>query len=395
MKKIVLIAIPAIAMLASCAKNEVYTPESDPQQITFTTLVNKTKASQKDEIISGTAYPTDETFGTFAFFNSSTTTFPTSAEVYIPESEVKNTSKATSGTVWTTETAYYWPKQGSLTFFSYSPYDELNAVTSCDATDGIKIDSWNVKDKQTVDVMVADYKTAQKQNGAYGGYTGVPTIFRHKLAQIVKFTFKTDKAYAKGTLTSPQIGDKFFFINSVVLNNLQVSGTYTSGNNVDGAATPKVLGAWDNLSGAEKFTWYDKGTNDGTAFDENGAEVAANGLDGRSYLLVMPQAFPQVDDNYTDAKTLKISYTIRTYTGTGANDYTEELVTEDKNGSKPLTLIPLCYLHGGSTDKDGASWEMNTKYSYTIKIGLDQIYWAPGVVEYEEKAWDEYSLIAQ
>ena len=65
MKKIVLIALPALALIASCSKTEVTPAQSDPQQIAFTPLNGKlsTKA-----MIDGTSYATtDPSFGSFAY----------------------------------------------------------------------------------------------------------------------------------------------------------------------------------------------------------------------------------------------------------------------------------------------------------------------------------------
>ncbi len=373
MKRIVLLAIPAIALLASCAKNEVSPVENDPQQITFKAVVSRqsTKA-----MVDGTVYPTDLPFGSYAFFLEKDKDWDVNsadAQIYIPQSEVKNTTSATSGTAWTTATPYYWPKQGSLTFFSYSPYvDALNKATTCTKEDGIKISSWDLDDYQDIDIMVADYQADQTRNTSNANYTGVPTIFRHKLSQIVKFTFKTKEDYCGGrTEATAQVGDKFFYINSVKINNINCIGTYTSTNKVGGNA----LGSWDVQSDTNNYTWYEDQT--GTLFGKNGAEAVPNKLQNNNqYLLVLPQTFiePANTDNVTGNKNIQITYTIKTYNGTG---FSTETVKD--------VYTSLFAIQGGTSSEEAKPWTMNKKISYTITIGLDQIYWAPSVVDWEKE----------
>lgn len=388
MKKYLLIAVPAIAVLASCAKNEVYTPETDPQQITFQAVVSRqgTKA-----MINGTTYPTDVPFGTYAFFlekgkewaPTTGTSAAADAQIYIPQSEVKNNGQ-TSGYAWTTATAYYWPKQGSLTFFSYSPYlAALNAATTCDVTNGIKISNWDVDANQTVDVMVADYRPDENHNQTNAGYNGVPTVFRHKLSQIVAFNFKTDKDYTNGhTEANAKAGDKFFYINSVKINNILYKGTYTSTNKVDGSTTTPVLGAWVATSDKKGYTWYDNTT--GTAFGSTA--VAAPCAITNGYILVLPQTFtePAELDDVTGNENIQITYTIKTCNGDG---FTTETVKD--------VYASIWAIQGGvdegSTVTAATPWAMNKKISYTITIGLDQIYWAPSAVDWETQGF-EYKI---
>ncbi len=391
MKRILLIAVPALALLAACTKTEVKPVQTDPQQISYLALVNRQSSKA---LIDGTVYPITETFGTFAYFNAAGTTFPTHAEDYIPESEVKNTTSATSGTAWTTTPAYYWPKQGSLTFFSYSPYS-INASVDCDAANGIQITDWDVDANQTVDVMVADYKTNQTKNGSNGGYTGVPTIFRHKLSQIVKFTFATKEDYCGGrTETGAQVGDKFFYINSVKINNIEYKGSYKSGNDVDGAATIPVLGEWTAASpvATKSYTWYEDTTGPGTLFGYGTAAAVPSPTITNGYLLVLPQQKfdkPADLDDVTGDKNIQITYTIKTCTTAAAAGAAAKFSTEEVKD----VYASLWAVQGGKGDGTGTgtgndkaeSWQMNKKISYTITIGLDLIYWAPSVEDWETK----------
>lgn len=348
MKRFFLAAL-AIAAIASCTKNEV-NEVTDNNQITFQTAVGpSTKA-----LINGTSYgTTDPSFGTFAYYNATGETFPTDAELYIPESEVSY-----SASNWTTTIPYYWPKNGSLAFFSYSPWS-INGNVSCSETHGITISNYDVSAAQDVDVMVADVKTGQTENGSNGVYTGVPTIFRHKLSQIVDVTFKTDKDYNDGTPFSA--GEKQFFINYVKVNKLEQTGTYVSGNNVSetnlGTWTLPTTPAYDH-----NYDWFTETSPCNTEFKSTPA-TSANTM---SYILMIPQTYED-DADPTKVSNVEIKYTIRTYTSAGV--FSDDVVTAN---------VSMYDIFSGTSN----ALAMNKKVTLNFTIGVNQIYWAPSVVEW-------------
>lgn len=384
MKKPVLFAIAALALLASCAKTEVVPVQNDGDQlISFQTAVSRqgTRA-----LIDGTVYPTGVPFGTFAYFNAKNTAFPADAELYIPHSQVQY--DADNNRWLDLTTPYYWPKQGSLTFFSYSPYAALSTVTDCSETDGITIataaDPWDVDINQEVDILIADYKTNQTYNvGNTTTYTnGVPTIFRHKLAQIAGIAFKTaEKYHGDRDETTAQVGDKFFYVNSIKINNIEYKGSYESGNDVSSTQ----LGEWTVDAATKNYTWYD--VTAGTAFDDTAVSIVPEGasstdLETNKYLLVMPQEFAQPDDmnDLSGDKTFQITYTIKTCTDVDMNNITFSTETVKD------VIIPLWQIQGGTvapTAADATPWSMNKKMTYTFTISLDQILWDPSVVDWD------------
>ena len=352
-KHIFYIAAACVA-LASCVKNEVRVNAPD-QEITFQTVVGK--ASSK-AIITNTTYPTNVSFGTFAYFYPKS--FGTNTQLYISNAEVKYNTGATSGNVWTTDPAYYWPKQGKLTFYSYSPYT-IHDKVSCTETDGLKIANYDVNANQDIDIMVADRKDDHTQNGENAGYNGVPTVFRHKLAQVVKFTIATKDDYAKGTVDAPKVGDKRFFVKEIKIGNIAYKGTFKSG------IEPKLenKGTWTKTNDKkDSYTWYSNTT--GVEFTK--ANPATPSTITNGYLLVLPQEMTDKGSSeVTSVEYIQITYDIRTYWGTAEGNYSTETVTQ----SVDLKSV-------------SASWEVNKKYSYNITVGLDQIYWAPSVVEWED-----------
>ena len=353
--KFYLIAAAACAALAARSKNEVAPVDVD-QEITFQAVVNK--ASTK-AMIDGNLYATDApSFGTAAYYNATGTVFPSSSSLYIPESEVNynNTDKG-----WTTETPYYWPKNGALTFFSYSPWS-INASTTIDETNGIVITNYNVDENQEKDVMVADVVTANSNDTEYQSTTykkGVNTVFRHKLAQIVDVTFRTDKNYKLSPIAA---GHKVFFINHVKLNNYKQTGTYTSTINVSSTN----LGAWTDHSNPKSYIFYEETTPCGKEFvyDNTNAGTSAKSITN-GYLLLLPQTFADLDTKF------EIKYTIRTYSSN--ENYSDDVVTVE---------IPLYNIIASH------KIEMNKKYTFKFTVGLDQIYWAPSVVAWDSETFD-------
>ena len=352
MKKNIIIALAACVALAACTKNEVKPVEVD-QQITFQAVVNK--ASTK-AMIDGNTYDTGNTFGTVAYKVKGENT-----ELYIPVSEVKYT--AGSSAYWSTEAPYYWPKESgsSLTFYSYSPfkYSETGTPTAIPVTaaaTGLTFTDYSVKDHQETDLMVAEKKVGQTSNTSNAGgswATGVPTVFHHMLAQIVAINFQTVvdasaspvavKDYANGHSTTGAYvaGDKQFVVTDVYFEKFFEQGTLTAGASQSWASTGSVT---------DSYTWYPN-TSDPAKF------IGGQCTPRNTYYLVLPQDF-----NDETAK-LHVKYEIHTYTS--ASQY----ATEKMDVSVPLKNL-------------NAKWEMNKKYTYTLNIDLDRIYWDPQVTDW-------------
>ena len=371
MKKVLFFALAAGVALAACTKNEVKPVKVD-QEITFQAVVDKaaTKAGTFDN---GVKYPTDRPFGTFAFFYTTSGGYTKDAPKYIDNAEVKNTTSATSGEAWTTNPKYYWPKQGYLTFMSYSPYNELKTKVTCaptaDAMAEIKIPDWDVDANQTVDIMIADRVDNQNANGSNDGYTGVSTVFRHKLAQIVKFSIKTKEDFGNLNAGAPQAGSKLFFLKKIELQDIVTNGSFTSG--VQPSNT--TIGVWRDATTPQtkNYTWYnnEEGTlaqGNASEFNTTAVELSSGTIASNGYLLVRPQTFAENDN-----KKIEITYVIRSYTS--ASDYSDETVVQSFN------------IYSATQ-----SWGINKKYSFTITVDLNQIYWAPSVENWEDATSTEY-----
>ncbi len=403
MKKFILIAVPALALIASCSKTEITPAQTAPQQIAFTPLNGKlsTKA-----MISGTTYATtDPSFGSLAYYLEAGKIWNTdmaSASLYVPISEVKYNSTATT---WTTDTPYYWPKTGGVTFFAYSPYKYQEGTTPTEISvtagannDGIVIADYDVDAHQLTDLMVADAtksKDQVKNIDANTGdnkstYKGVPIIFQHKLSQIVGINIKTVKTNASGELeehdyanehTTYVAGDVVFKLKNVSINLLNTKGTFTyAATNTDNPTS-----VWSGHNAAkDAYAWYDY-TNDNAsapeAFTNNTKfELTFNSkhtANANDYLLVLPQPLSERSAAGTlDKPYLHLEYQVLTYTD--ATNYATENVTED---------VDLYIIHGGTAGSatTGIEIAQNKKITYNIQINLEnrQIYWAPSVVDWD------------
>ena len=375
MKKVLFFALAAGVALVACTKNEVR-PVNVDQEITFQAVVDKaaTKAGTFDN---GVKYPTDRPFGTFAFFYTTFDGYSKNAPKYIDNAKVENTSRVNTGSAWTTDPKYYWPKQGYLTFMSYSPYNELNTKVTCapladDAMAEIKITDWDVNANQNVDIMIADRVDNLRANGSNDDYTGVPTVFRHKLAQIVKFSVKTKEDFRnldKNKL--PQAGSKLFFLKKIELQKIVTKGSFSSG--IEPSNTN--IGVWYPLTSSEgtDYTWYNNeeaalAQGNASEFNTTAVELSSGTIASNGYLLVRPQTFAE-----NDAKKIEITYVIRSYTSASA--YSDETVKQSFN------------IYSATH-----SWDINKKYSFTITVDLNQIYWAPSVENWEDVSSTEVGI---
>lgn len=380
MKKSILLAAAAIAALAGCSKVEVKSVDEAPARISWNAVVGKhsTKAP-----VEGTKFDKNHSFKTFAFYNANGTAWPTGASLYIDNQEVSYHAAAVApfeANSWHTGTVNYWPRQGSLTFFSYSfankPVSFAGTLT-CTATEGLKLVGYDVNatDNKNSDFMVADIKVDQRQNttNAAGAEKGVPTIFRHALTQIVGFKVETKDDYKGATLAA---GSKVIEVKSIKIVKADSKGDYTMTNN---AVTRTE--SWGNRSDSKTYE-YTPVAGKSEALNTTAAELV------NEQKIFLPQHFTASGYTYTAGASLlqkslerqtpaykaavaavghiELNYTIKTYTD--ATNFSKEEVTE---------LIAL---------EEIGNWGINKKITYNIKIDLSSniIYWDPTVV-----AWDE------
>ncbi len=245
MKKYFFLAAAALVTLAACTKTQ---PVDAPQREISFEVANglQTKAD------AGVKY-TGGAFGTYAWFNNT-------------DDFMVNEQVDQAGSVWkTVDHTFYWPKTGSISFISYSPFagtsdtpGTVPAVTKNSIT-------YTGYTANTVDLMYADKATCSNNvnevtddfGGATdSGYTGVPTIFRHALAKLsfdIKANFLTYDDATNGSHTEWVVT-----VNSIKIGGFKTTGDCALTLNADGKSWDKPettvgtdkFNVWTNLSGS-------------------------------------------------------------------------------------------------------------------------------------------------
>lgn len=361
MKKLVLLAAAATAALAGCSKVEVKSVDEAPAQITWNTVAGKASTRAYDGAIQTVVYPQEETFGSFAYIHDGDFSETGTNNLYINNAEIKYDS---AEKLWHADKRYYWPKNSTggtdykLTFYSYSPYDELKEAVSCTAADGVKIENWDVKANSTVDVMATDRvsnKTKNETNSSSLADNGVPTVFKHKLTQVKDFIVKTKSNYT----------DLTFTVKAIKILDVYHKGTLE-------------MNAWTPTVDTDSYTWYEDVTgvtvnSADTKITPNKLPKTLNNYDAAKpkdyFLLVLPQEFA------VGGQKLQIVYNISN--GTYNYDVTN--------------TIDLKTIHDSGTGNNVANWVMNKRITYTITLGMNEIYWDPTVEGWADE-YEGYSI---
>jgi len=326
MKKLIyMIAAAALLLPASCAKNNLAQVDSN-RQIAFSTASYATKVG-----ISGTQFPTNETFGVFAWTEG--TTGP-----YFMNNEV--VSRRAEDGIWTTATPYFWPQDQTVDFVCFYPA-KMKEITVDKAK--ISYAAYDVEANPTVDVMYADKAAGfadqpDRVPGSATGYTGVPAIFRHALSKI---TIDMGLAYAHKEEADGTITDWEVTVNSATLSGIHMKGDCT----LNLAAEPTVgIVGWVKPEGN---VW----TPDATLIKSKNYLAAPVALKAGETVPAVPEMFVLPQTLAAGQQQVKLNITIKT-TRNGqpflneTMDVTANLVIPDK-----IT-----------------AWQMNHAISYRLNV---------------------------
>ncbi len=334
MKRIILLAASVMAILAGCTRTEIRSIADEPQQITFRTI--ETKAAGD--------FDKGNKFISYAWFLEKGKAWDTNSadgQAYISGAQIAfdndaNAWKASGKT-------YYWPKQGSLTFFAWTDNTDTPTQTlaGCAKDKGITFTAYSAFDNKNKDLLVADI--AKDMDGKnltthQGWKPGVPTVFHHVLSNLA-FTIQTNDNYAGAT----------YSLKSITLKNISTKGDYAQGSPTATAAENVWTGHVD-VKAMPVFT-----SAAGQPVSSTVAKLAPSADD---YSIVLPQKFADATPE------IEIVYTITTnYTGTAV----VETVTETKS-------LKDIYTEG---------WVSGKKYTLNIKLSLNEILWDPSVEVWE------------
>ena len=323
MKKLIIFLSIAAVMASACTK-VVSSSVENGNQISFQTVAGlNTKAD-----ITGTAFPTTETFSTYAWAEG------TVGEYFMDNVTIEY---KTADKMWKPQETFYWPKNTTVDFISYYPTGlsgitvEKNKITYS----GIDVSSLQ-KDIMYADKAVGFSDNKDLVDDSISGFTGVPTIFRHALAKVnfkVALTY-THKQEPDGTVTDWD----------VKVNSAKLSGVYTKGGCELKLASDPTIGVigWEKPA---NNVW----TPEGTPSDINGS-LSGNIAPGTLYsavdtLFVLPQSLT--------ANQQKVTLNVTVKTTRNGNLFLNE--TFDVSANICLADLP--------------AWEMNHIYTYILRFG--------------------------
>lgn len=210
----ILVFLSAIALTTSCAKVEMSTPKDMPIAYQVIQDIVHSKAGELE-------YDKGTPFKSSAFHLDEGELWSTdkdNATSYIDKATISYDSGENR---WRdlSET-YFWPKSGSLTFFSWSPASISDSKITVDKTKGVCLSNWNTftMENRNVDFMVADAVYDKSSNETSYFYNGVPTLFKHQLAKVSFFVHLEKEEAGKWTK-----------IKKLSLTNIYAQADYESG----------------------------------------------------------------------------------------------------------------------------------------------------------------------
>ena len=426
MKKLFLFSAVTAELFTCCVQNDMIAPELSEaeKEIKFQTVVAKHSSRA---IITGTEYSESAPpFCAYAFWNRNNSNLLPGSEHYITNQIITH-HETNNGTLhwWGTESGeHLWPKDGSLTFYAYSPFyyqesdneseEPLAHVAPLLGNHGFKFDNYNVGIHQKTDLMVADIVYGKTSNDAtVSGHAGVPTVFKHKLAIIANYDGAWDGT--ENANHGAVEGDQRFKIKKIELLHIPVQGTFQSeGIESDGelipeswtiSSTASVEEAAEETNPAviQDFVWYDSESDndnpDGLlfgyeAYDQLHLYNPNLGLIARQ--ANYKYADPQVDNDYILAipqeflegstSSLHIEYTVEVYTKESGGNFTWKN-TRDKPGIDDRFIektISLKTIHA-DPQKNYHGWGIGKKIVYTLDFSTEEIRWAPSVVDWTDE----------
>ena len=354
MKKLIVL-FSAVAALAACSKNEVVPAVSGENVEISYKVAPRTKADPQ-------TFDTKNVFASWAYYLPSGKNWETNfkeAQIYIGKDGEEGATISYGNNVWKDQTtSYYWPKEGSLTFFAYSL--NSNSLTDKSGTDthftclnhdsqyGI-FGSLNLDTHPNTDFLVADIASDKTANENVYNFNGVPTLFKHKLSR-VKFAVRKKSDYPGATIT----------LNSITFKNLVNGMTYTQYQNDEAKGIIPDYMYPGTARSDQEYTTKDFEVSS-TAF------VPVPDANEVRYIYI-PQDFKDVTETDKIA-TIEVKYTVTLKKGTSETDkgisetYTKTLNVKDIFDS----------------------WKIGKRYTFNLIFSLDEIKWAPGVGDWEDE----------
>ena len=390
MKKYYILAAVALVASAACTKVEVDNTPNKKIAFEVASYVPQTKATEGGSMLSEGLY----SFVTNAWFTPAATSgstvqhFMDDVSIFPYNGTTKITSGAIQPTKWAPEYDYFWPKTGSINFFSYASKNSITPSSVGDDVYGAKIvfgtadgTAYTVVSDDNILVADAVYRATANTNditvtGETGTPSGVPTLFRHVLAKL-QMTFSLE------TNTATVNTDYVVSITSASLASVANKGVLTLTTSApDGTAM--ATNTWSNNNTSKpKVGWVNKNSSNEMYGTENltlltpsltltHATTSTAGTVGN--LLALRTVMPQ---SLSDDLVLSITYRVQAKHGDSA--YSDENITVTK---KLNTIAAL------------QDWEMNKIITYNVKINpvTTEVYFDPAVLAWTSEEKDTQNI---
>lgn len=349
MKKFFFFAVLASTVLASCTKitPEIAVVDNNDNELPITfkavNYVSQTKAD----------FPTDESFGAYAWFNASAT------PDFMNNQEITNQS----GTWKANGQTYYWPKSGTLDFVAYAPFKASPWVAV--AKDSLKATDRTIEASD--DYLYSDKAVSMTYNKATAG---VPMTFHHALARIC--------VKAKAAKLSNATDSKEADVNwSIKISSVKIDSVAKTGSvklTLNATDTTK----WDLPTGNVWTASTFESVYDGVAVDSLTTAVDT--------LIATTSVLPQELTHGDNKAALHIKYSITTKMKSGTQ------ITENFDKEIPLTTIASAI----------TSWGINKSIVYTLVIdplaeggGQHEITFVPSVTDWESETPADFNVSEQ
>lgn len=371
-----------MAVLAvGCQKTEIQNEVQN--QIGFSTEVGK-----QTRAVVATAFDQTQPFGVYAYGydNGTANANPVMSNVEI--AKIEEAKWGATGTV-----KYYWPNNvnSTLNFYAYSPFigsnfdfngtaksvpahQKMTATPTHNETAGLSISGYT-HTNMYVDFMVATPVIGAKYGDQGGddseGATVVPAVFNHEMTQIV-FKVNTDKAYDGVTftvenITLNKIGKAGEYVNPMVKTIRFAPGTWTT-TDYTGSYQIFPQTAYDESAAADGCPTSGFTTQTTAVVDNATNTLTTEGV------TMLPQTITDGTQSFT------ITYRIA---GTGV---AEETVT------RTVEFYDFNPKNAAGVDQTRVDWANNKKITYSVRIGLNEIYFNPTVADWTPADGNEYTF---
>ena len=351
MKKIMILAVAAIALAACSRTFDTHPSEGTP--IGFGTWTEHMTKATSNTITN--AFANGDNFAVYGYKDK---TSPAPATVF--DDVVVST---TDGSTWTYTTPRFWDSNfDSYTFFAISPAtvgteaDGTNGSTNVNAQTGAFVTRTITFAGNDNDILVADKKTVEKGSVPYfNNYATVPIVFNH-VAALVDFKVKKAHSLANATVT----------LSAFQLSDIDNQGQLT----VTAAYTDShPVASWTDPGTAR--TTYDPTVDistpitiaDDTAFvPEDFPTTPAASTDVITNLVVMPQTFRA--SGGTNPQKITLTYKIAV-TGSADVEYANKVIY--------LNQFDIEDDDYNSTATNYAGWEPGKHYTFYITLDAHKI----------------------